>query len=296
MDRLGLEAAGLIEQWKGGPFYLYLATYAVHTPIEPRKEDVPKYEAKVKPGMKHQNAPYAALVQTMDDFVGKVLQTLDETGLADRTVVFFTSDNGPSAERLHSVDFFDSNGIYRGVKRDLYEGALRVPMVVRWPGHVPAGVVSAEPWAFWDVLPTRREDYGANIYNRYPQSSCAQRAPALYTLCWPGPEGAETTQRFEALCQGVQETEAMLAVSAALDKPGANVAKEQSDRARKVLYDRLWFVTTRPMTAQWSYMLNHVNHFGWQELARRTFDSAAEMGARYITGQTITIDGGLSIH
>lgn len=52
------------------------------------------------------------------------------------------------------MDFFDSNGIYRGVKRDLYEGALRVPMVVRWPGHVPAGVVSAEPWAFWDVLPT----------------------------------------------------------------------------------------------------------------------------------------------
>jgi hypothetical protein len=135
---------------------------------------------------------------------------------------------------------------------------------------------------FWDVMPPRRDaDNERHIYNRFLHSSCAQRAPALYKLSWPGPDGAETTQRFEALCQGIQETEGMLAVAAALDRGGADLSKQVADRCRKVLYDRLWAATTRPIqSVRWATMQNHVNHFGWQDLARSTFDCAAEADAR----------------
>jgi arylsulfatase A-like enzyme len=75
-------------------------------------------------------------------------------GLDNDTVVFFSSDNGPHREGGVRPEFFKSAGPWRGIKRDLYEGGIRVPMIVRWPGHVPAGVVSDQVWAFWDFLPT----------------------------------------------------------------------------------------------------------------------------------------------
>ena len=92
------------------------------------------------------------------------MATLDDLGIGDDTLVFFTSDNGPHHEggRGFDPDFFDSNGPLRGIKRDLYEGGIRVPMIARWPGHVPAGVVSDQVWAFWDVLPTLAELAGAS--------------------------------------------------------------------------------------------------------------------------------------
>ena len=135
---------------------------------------------------------------------------------------------------------------------------------------------------FWPVLPGRRGgDEGGTLYNRFPQSSCAQRAPALYNLSWPGPEGAETTLRFEALVSGVQETEAMIAVSAALDTRAAELSKELADRCRSMLYDRLYVVETRPITSpRWATMCNHVNHLGWQDIARKTFDCAGESAAK----------------
>jgi hypothetical protein len=130
---------------------------------------------------------------------------------------------------------------------------------------------------FWDVVPTRRDaDDGMNIYNRYPHSSCAQRAPALYKLCWPGPDGAESTLRFEALCQGVQETEALIACSQALDQKGGKLDPGASGRCRRAIYDHLWTVNTRPiLSARWGTMANHLNHYGWREVNRRTFDAAA---------------------
>ena len=75
-------------------------------------------------------------------------------GLDDNTYVFFTSDNGPHKEGGADVEYFDSNGPLRGIKRDLYEGGIRVPMLAKAPGKIPAGKTSNVPWAFWDVLPT----------------------------------------------------------------------------------------------------------------------------------------------
>ncbi len=108
------------------------------------------------------DAKVAAAMDTMIDAnVGTILDLLDQLGIAEKTIVFFCSDNG-AAKRFQGVH--DSSGPLRGQKRDMYEGGIRVPMVVRWPGKVPAGVASDLPWYFPDVLPTLAELAGAGDF------------------------------------------------------------------------------------------------------------------------------------
>jgi arylsulfatase A-like enzyme len=101
------------------------------------------------------------MVEFMDQGVGSVMRTLKETGLDGNTVVFFASDNGPrsepTAQQTRVINFFNSNGIYRGYKRDLYEGGIREPFIVRWPGRIQAGSTCSEPVYFPDFLPTALE-------------------------------------------------------------------------------------------------------------------------------------------
>jgi arylsulfatase A-like enzyme len=103
---------------------------------------------------------FAAMITLFDQQVGDVLAKLKELGLAENTIVFLTSDNGPHSEGGHDANFFDSNGPLRGIKRDLYEGGIRVPLIVRWPGHVKAGAVSDQIGYFGDFLPTAAEIAG----------------------------------------------------------------------------------------------------------------------------------------
>ncbi len=97
---------------------------------------------------------FAAMVTRLDTGVGKILEALRQSGRAENTLVIFTSDNGPHREGGHDPDFFDDNGPLRGIKRDLYEGGIRVPFIAWWPGRVQAGAVNSHPIAFWDFLPT----------------------------------------------------------------------------------------------------------------------------------------------
>jgi arylsulfatase A-like enzyme len=94
------------------------------------------------------------MITRLDTQIGQLLNELDQLGMADNTVVFFTSDNGPHKEGGVDPVFFKSGGPLRGIKRDLYEGGIRVPLIVRWPGHIKPGTASAEQFAFWDFLPT----------------------------------------------------------------------------------------------------------------------------------------------
>ena len=96
----------------------------------------------------------AAMISRMDRDVGRIKDILKELGIDDKTILFFTSDNGPHSEGGHQHQFFDSNGPLRGFKRDLYEGGIRVPLIVRWPGKIPPNTVTDHPSAFWDFLPT----------------------------------------------------------------------------------------------------------------------------------------------
>ena len=144
-DREADEAVGFIKRNADKPFFLFLANYAVHTPIQARKDLTAKYEAKVR--TKQKNAKYAAMVHSVDDAMGKVLDTLEELGISKHTLVIFTSDNGGLLGPTN-------NEPLRSGKGYAYEGGIRVPWIVRWPGVSKAGHVSSEPVTSVDVFPT----------------------------------------------------------------------------------------------------------------------------------------------
>jgi arylsulfatase A-like enzyme len=103
------------------------------------------------------HATFAAMVHRLDRHVGEIVMLVEELGLSENTIIMFTSDNGPHMEGGADPDFFNSNGGLRGYKRDLYEGGVRVPFIVSWPGTIKEGAVSDHPSAFWDLMPTLAE-------------------------------------------------------------------------------------------------------------------------------------------
>lgn len=128
------EAAGFIKSHKDGPFFLNLCFYAVHTPVQAKKEKVDKYKKMNRKGKRHKNPRYAALVEHLDDGVGTVLKAIDDAGIADNTIVIFFSDNGGA-----NYSGITSNYPYREGKVTQYLGGTRVPMIVKWPGVTKAG-------------------------------------------------------------------------------------------------------------------------------------------------------------
>jgi arylsulfatase A-like enzyme len=165
-DLLAEEALSFIRQNRDTSFFLYLAFTIPHNEITVPEDSKKPYlnlgwpERPMKPGhYKHDpegNTTYAGMVSRMDSDVGRILDLLNELGIAENTLVIFTSDNG------HGFDngFFNSNGPFRGKKLTLYEGGIRVPFVTWWPGTVKAGTRTDHASAFWDFLPTACEIAG----------------------------------------------------------------------------------------------------------------------------------------
>jgi len=134
------------------PFFLYLAYTLPHKKVE--APTTKPYQDKDWPDVQK---TLAAMIYRLDRDVGKILDALDEAGKSENTIVFFCSDNGPHNQEGVDTDFFQSSGPFRGIKRDLYEGGIRSPMIVRWKGRIRPGQVSDQVWAAWDVLPTLAE-------------------------------------------------------------------------------------------------------------------------------------------
>jgi arylsulfatase A len=159
-DILADEAIGFFrKQNRSRPFYLHLAFIEPHFLVEAPDEDLKIYEGKFAEKDRSQpyNARYAAMIHRLDKSIGRVLKALDDSGLASNTIVVFTSDNGATFESGNKGAswFHDSNRPYRGQKRSLEEGGIRVPGIVRWPGKVPAGKRSADTLVSnIDILPT----------------------------------------------------------------------------------------------------------------------------------------------
>jgi arylsulfatase A-like enzyme len=157
-DRLTDAALELMAAADGRPFFLSLWFHTVHTPIEGKPELVERYRARAQ-GQRHGHASYAAMVHSMDQNVGRVLDKLDELQLTERTVVILTSDNG-------GVDFETRSGIptsnapLRSGKGTLYEGGIRVPLLVCWPGRTRPGAVCHQLVSSQDFSPTLREGFG----------------------------------------------------------------------------------------------------------------------------------------
>lgn len=112
----------------------------------------------------HTHAQFAAMITRLDSYVGDIMRKLDEKGLADNTILVFTSDNGPHEEGGADPEFFGRDGKLRGLKRQVHEGGIRVPFIVRWPARVKAGSVQDMPVAFYDVMPTLAELTGVEDF------------------------------------------------------------------------------------------------------------------------------------
>jgi len=175
-DLIHEKSLQFLEKNKDSTFFMFYATPLPHAELLLPEKYLEKYRGKLLPEQKHvgvddgptyknggygsqeyPHAAFAAMINHLDTQVGDIVNKLEELGLADNTIIVFTSDNGPHREGGADPDYFDSNGIYQGYKRDLYEGGIHVPMIAKWPQNIKAGSSTDHISAFWDVMPTLAE-------------------------------------------------------------------------------------------------------------------------------------------
>jgi len=158
-DLFTKDALCFIEKNRENPFFLYLAYTIPHANNEGERYigdgmEVPDYGRYKKKAWPYPERGKAAMITRMDRDLGRVIDKLKKLGIDNNTIVFFSSDNGPHTEGGIEPEFFNSSGPLRGVKRDLYEGGIRVPFIARWPGTIMPGTQSDYIGAFWDFLPS----------------------------------------------------------------------------------------------------------------------------------------------
>jgi arylsulfatase A-like enzyme len=166
-DLFAREALAFVEKHRAKPFFLYLAYTIPHannerTRFDGNGNEVPSDAPYADRPWPQPEKNKAAMITRLDADIGRLFARLKDLQIDENTIVFFSSDNGPHREGGNKPEFFQSSGPLRGIKRDLYEGGIRVPMLARWPGKVKAGAVSDHAWAFWDFLPTAAELAGVN--------------------------------------------------------------------------------------------------------------------------------------
>lgn len=172
-DHITREAIEFINLSNEQPFFLLLTYTAPHAALQVPDEELTQYEdmIEVAPYLASDGdytphirprAARAAMISRMDSDIGKVIASLKNLGIGENTMVIFTSDNGPATEGGEDIEFFNGAGGYRGIKRDLYEGGIRVPMIASWPGKITRGSKSDHVSAFWDVMATLSDITGVD--------------------------------------------------------------------------------------------------------------------------------------
>ena len=174
--RLTDEALEFIERNRYRPFFLYLSHYAVHTPLQAPEHLVGKYERKIAASNSGGDPVYAAMVDSIDTSVGRILDSLNATGISDRTVVILASDNG-------GLDSVTSNAPLRAGKGHLYEGGIRVPLIVRWPGHSDTGSIVTTPVTNADLFPLIAE-IGGLAPSSFAQLDGRSLSPLIQGGAW----------------------------------------------------------------------------------------------------------------
>jgi arylsulfatase A-like enzyme len=168
-DLFTKESAEFIQRSQDKPFFLYLAYTLPHSELEVPEDSLKSFRGKFPPdinepgkfaSIRNPHEAFAAMVTRLDGDVGKLLALLKRLQLERDTLVIFTTDNGAHDVNGKDPAYFNSSGPLRGIKRDLYEGGIRVPFIARWPGKIKAGSTSNHAHAFWDFLPTAAEIAG----------------------------------------------------------------------------------------------------------------------------------------
>ncbi|MEM7602312.1 MAG: arylsulfatase [Verrucomicrobiota bacterium] len=175
-DEFTREALTFIQEHQEEPFFLYVPYTLVHVDLDVPADSMDPWVGNIEetvpygtPGGQHyiyQEKPHAAfagMVSRLDRDVGRIVDLVDELGMAENTLIIFTSDNGPTSAGGADPEFFDGNGDLRGIKFEFYEGGIRCPMIARWPGTITAGSETDHVSAQWDVLPTVAELTGAEV-------------------------------------------------------------------------------------------------------------------------------------
>lgn len=171
-----------IRENKDEPFFLFVPTVVPHAELIVPEDSIIQHFRGMYPETPHKGtdsgpgfrkggymsqdypkAMYAAMVTRLDNYVGEIIDELKKQGVYENTLIIFTSDNGPHKEGGNAPDFFNSNGVFRGYKRDLYDGGIKVPTIASWQGYIPQGEQSDFTYAFWDYLPTFAEILGTEI-------------------------------------------------------------------------------------------------------------------------------------
>ena len=245
-DRLTEEALRIIDTLKDKPFFLNLAYYSVHTPVEGVPPLVDHYERKLKSSGQSGNPGYAAMVHSVDEGVGRILARLTERGLADHTAVILISDNGGHIGHWYG-SLVTSNAPLRSGKGSLYEGGVRVPLIVKWPGVTPAGGVCHQPVVSTDLYRTILEMAGqgssANGHedgvSLVPLLRQPTTALARDTLYFHYPHYYETTSPVSAIRSGDWKLleyyeDGRLELFNLADDPGeaANLATSRKEKSR----------------------------------------------------------------
>lgn len=173
-DEFTREALQFLREHRDVPFFLYVPYTLVHVDLDVPEDSVEPWIGKVEerepygtPGGQHYiyqerpRATFAGMVSRLDRDVGRIVDLVDELGLAENTLVIFSSDNGPTSAGGADPEYFDGNGPFRGIKFHLWEGGIRCPMIARWPGRIESGSETDHISAHWDLLPTAAELVGA---------------------------------------------------------------------------------------------------------------------------------------
>lgn len=188
------KALAFLENHNNQPFFMYYPSVIPHAELMAPEAYIEKYRGKFLPEKKYSgknktyqvggynaqdesHAAFAAMIHILDQQVGEILDKVHQLGIAQNTLIIFTSDNGPHMEGGADPDYFDSNGPLRGYKRDLYEGGIRVPMIAYWPSKIQAGTTTDHLSAFWDFFPTAIEMAGAD--QNFPQTDGISYLPTL---------------------------------------------------------------------------------------------------------------------
>ena len=173
-DLIMEKAIEFIRSYQDGPFFCFLPLAIPHASMhvpekyaKPFRKRFAEHENKIGkykgPNVKNPAAMFAGMMTKLDEGVGEILELIKELEIDEDTIILLSSDNGPHKEGGHMPNYFDSNGPYRGFKRDLYEGGIRVPLIARWPNKIKAGTVSDHISAHWDIFPTFCEIAGVEL-------------------------------------------------------------------------------------------------------------------------------------
>jgi len=242
-DLLTAEALQWVRRSKDQPFFLYLAYTIPHAEVTVPEDSMEPYKGKFpeKPyagghycAQETPNAARAGMISRMDRDVGRLMDLLKKLGLDKDTLVMFSSDNGPTGAGGQNPRFFDSNGPFRGNKRSLNEGGIRVPMIAHWPGRIQAGRVTDHPCAFWDILPTCCELAGLDAPDDIDGLSFAPllpgRDPDAHEYLYWEYRGKQAVRmgKFKALRVNPEAKTALFDLSVDKDE-SSNVASQHPD-------------------------------------------------------------------